>query len=182
MHIICNTLLANRIFDAYFGVQLPATCAQRPAQISYENVWWNWFLWHWQLFCAFKRFARKKRARSCWWNWQLGSISSTYARGICAGLLFTKNSLPFVENCIWQTAHKSGEWRTNLANFSTQIWCAMHSLSWWNWTANFSLNSERRRLFAWRTKFGEIDPRSFLNVNSIYSKLTKRNQVGSVDD
>jgi len=29
--------------------------------------------------------------------------------------------------------------------------------SWWNWTANFSLSSVCRKLFAWHRKFGEID-------------------------
>ena len=41
-------------------------------------------LWNRQLFCAFKRFARKKRARSCWWNWQL-DITKIDRFTICDG-------------------------------------------------------------------------------------------------
>ena len=48
----------------------------------------------------------------------------------------------------------NGEWR--LTNFDV---ISTLTISWWNWTANFLPNAVRRHLFAWRTKFGEIDPR-----------------------
>ena len=43
-------------------------------------------------------------------------------------------------------------WRTNFSNFHLHNW---HKYYWWN----FSLPvGARWRIFAWRTKFGEIDP------------------------
>ena len=54
---------------------------------------------------------------------------------------------------LWRMAF--GEQRTNLANFHLRNW---HKYYWWNWTANFLPNVVRQRLFAWRTKFGEIGP------------------------
>ena len=41
-----------------------------------------------------------------------------------------------------------------LANFDVILALTFSS---WNWMANFSPNVVRRQLFAWRTKFGEID-------------------------
>ena len=62
------------------------------------------------------------------------------------------------------SAHKFGERR--LAKFD--IILAL-TFSWWNWTANFLPNAVRWQLFAWRTKFGEIDPStSCKNLNLFF--------------
>jgi len=66
--------LACKIFDAFFGIQLPAICERRTAETSYEIFLWNRFFRDWQIFCAFKAFARKMRAKTRWWNWPLEPI------------------------------------------------------------------------------------------------------------
>ena len=91
----------------------------------------------------------------------LGSISSKYARGFFARLfcqIFVWLFLPDTFACkiwrfLWQMAF--GKWRTNLANFYLHNW---HKYYWWNLMAFFTPVAVRWWIYAWRTKFGEIDP------------------------
>ena len=69
---------------------------------------------------------------------------------------------------LWRTAF--GERLTNLANFYLRN---CHKYYWWNWTANFSPNAVRRRLFAWYTKFGEIGPGSKNKRKSVSDQFNK---------
>ena len=65
-------------------------------------------------------------------------------------------------NGVWQTAHKFGKLRTDLANFVRILaWYSRLNFSgngWWNWMVNFLPKAVRRRIVAWQKKFGEIDP------------------------
>ena len=66
----------------------------------------------------------------------------------------------FLANGVWQTAHRFGKWRMDLANLA-QIYLVMKGCNVENllMKLNGKFFAKRRRLFAWRTKFGEIDPR-----------------------
>jgi len=67
--------------------------------------------------------------------------------------LFCANEM---KSSVWQMAHNFGK--------TQQIFGKIHhnfkvKECGWNWTANFLPNVARWRLFAWQTKFGEINPR-----------------------
>ncbi len=74
------------------------------------------------------------------------------------------------ENLYWQMSYV--KWfDIDSANFASHIGhvslVQLETECWWNWMTNFSLNSVRWQLFAWQTKFGEINPRKRIEQHSL---------------
>ncbi len=66
--------------------------------------------------------------------------------------LFHVNKLrSFFVYCFWQTVHK-------FVKINYSLWLIQSDRSWWNWTVIFLSSAVHWQAFAWRIKFGEIDP------------------------
>jgi hypothetical protein len=61
--------------------------------------------------------------------------------------------------CQWRLVNGTLIWQIS----PHLIWAKLEAECWWNWTAIFLPNTVRQQLFAWSTKFGEIDP-CFMNI------------------
>jgi len=76
--------------------------------------------------------------------------------------LHVQDEKPFLANRIWQMANRFGEGHINLANFTSHYMQSLMQNVGEIEQGIFLPKAVHRRLFAWRTKFSEIDPRSII--------------------